>query len=114
LRGVDPARRQQIQTLRTGLVRQLRKVFGINDDPFEDYDQWRYYKAKFELKPEPDMRQEEPYKTAKQLHKGIEQVGSDDPNSEKLKRRSLSDEDNVDEFESEDDGGGTSVEDEEI
>jgi hypothetical protein len=97
LNGMDAAKRQQILTLKTKLSSQLRKSFGLDDEPFEDYEQWHYYKTKFELKPEPAMRQEEPYEASRQLHEGVERVGSEDPNFEKLGKRRLSDEDDANE-----------------
>jgi hypothetical protein len=99
---VSKPKKQQIQTLKTELSSQLRKAFGIDNESFEDYGQWHYYKTKFKLKPEPELRNENPYEAAKQLHEGVERIGSDDPHLEKLSKRRLSDEDNAEEFESED------------
>ena len=60
------------------------------------------------------MRNEVPYESAKQLHGGVERLGSDDPHLEKLGSRRLSDEENVDGFESEDDEGSRNLGDEDM
>ena len=85
LKGVSKQKKAQIQTLRTQLAVGLKTGFGIDDDPFEDYDETEYYKTKFELQPEPVMRQDKPYENAKQLHEGVERVGSTDRNTETIR-----------------------------
>ena len=109
LKGINALQRQHIQTLKTSLASQLKKAFGIDDDPFEDYDQWRFYKTKFRLLPEPDLRREEPYEADAQMHENIEKVGTDDASFGKREGRYLSDDESLDDSDIryEDDGHST-------
>lgn len=55
-----------LQQRKSTLSEKLRTVFGINDDPFEDYGQMGYYKPRFKLKPIPELRHEEVYQIGRQ------------------------------------------------
>ena len=58
-----------IHTVKKNLSSQLAQNFGIAyDDPFEDYNQWGYYKAKFNVVPEPELRRENVYEVGGRLN----------------------------------------------
>lgn len=53
---VDQSAQTNIHSKKKALSSQLMQDFGIYDDPFDDYNQWGYYKTKFNLIPEPPLR----------------------------------------------------------
>lgn len=54
-------RDSNVMTIKKKLSQHLQAVFGLKDDPFEDYKIFKRYKTKFKLMPEPDMRHDSPY-----------------------------------------------------
>lgn len=57
LKRVDQRAKMNVHTIKKNLSFQLEQDFGIYyDDPFYDYNQFGYYKAKFNLLPEPKLR----------------------------------------------------------
>ncbi len=45
-----------VEKQKSDLAKNLRSVFGIHDEPFEQYSPEFGYRPKFKLRPEPDMR----------------------------------------------------------
>lgn len=50
-----------VMTAKKKLSQRLQFIFGIQDDPFDDYEHWGYYKTKFSLVPESDLRRANPF-----------------------------------------------------
>lgn len=50
-----------VMTAKKKLSQRLQLIFGIQDDPFDDYEHWGYYKTKFNLVPESDLRRANPF-----------------------------------------------------
>ncbi len=50
-----------VMTIKKKLSRNLQAIFGIGDDPFDDYDQCGYYRTRFKLVAEPELRSDKPF-----------------------------------------------------
>lgn len=59
---IDEKAKSNVHTIKKNLSAQLNQIFGMDyQDPFEDYSQWGYYKSKFKLEPESELRRENVY-----------------------------------------------------
>ena len=55
--SINQSARLNVHAIKKSLSFQLQQDFGLYDDgPFGDYNQWGYYKANFDLIPEPSLR----------------------------------------------------------
>lgn len=66
---IDQKAKMNVHTTKKSLSSQLGQIFGIGYEyPFEDYNQCGYYKSKFKLEPEPELRRENIYEVGGKLN----------------------------------------------